>query len=101
MWIATTKNDLEAQSSELPTGLKTHPAVAAGDHCNLLVGHAQTPTHDARRSSSTESHFPQIRCAFGFGNLPIRLDGEWRARWGFGRNRVKRVFLNMLKRSEE
>jgi len=48
-------------------------------------------------ASSTESRFPQIRCAFGFGNLPIRLDGEWRARWSFGRNRVKHVFLTMLK----
>ena len=51
----------------------------------------------AIKPSSTESHFPQIRCALGFGNLPIRLGGEWRGKWSFGRNRVKRVFLNILK----
>src|SRR5208283_1159037 len=47
--------------------------------------------------SSTESRFSQIRGAFGFAILLIRLrlNGEWRGQWSLWRNRVKRVLLIM------
>jgi hypothetical protein len=37
----------------------------------------------------------EIRRAFEFAILLIRLDGEWWGKWSLGRNRVKGVFLNM------
>src|SRR5208282_3976610 len=45
--------------------------------------------------NSTESRFRRLVAPLDLLKLLIRLNGEWRGQWGLGRNRVKRVLLNM------
>jgi hypothetical protein len=71
----------------------------------IALAHQQAESDSSRKRQSIRdfsdrllvllSHVSQIRRAFGFAILLIRLSGAGRRRWGMRRTRVERVLRSM------